>query len=154
MFIHICGAVSPSTGSDVYIYIYIYDYVYTHTHTHTHIHIYVYICLYIYTYFSIYLSIYLSMYLIFIYLGVAQYNKQLTLLSNCLLITIPWMKISKSVVEGDLAKVRRKQGSFHKAFLIEHTALLMEYMPLFFENPQIRFRGRRCGLSRGLSFRM
>eukprot|EP00802_Teleaulax_amphioxeia_P016662 Tamp_16786.p1 GENE.Tamp_16786~~Tamp_16786.p1 ORF type:complete len:448 (-),score=70.21 Tamp_16786:93-1292(-) len=35
----------------------------------------------------------------------AHYNKQLTLLSNGLLITIPWMKISKSVRDGDLAKV-------------------------------------------------
>lgn len=37
--------------------------------------------------------------------GVTQYNKQLTFFSNGLLITIPWMKISKSVFEGDLAKV-------------------------------------------------
>lgn len=37
--------------------------------------------------------------------GVAYYNKHITFLSNGLLITIPWMKISKSVTEGDLAEV-------------------------------------------------
>ena len=36
------------------------------------------------------------------------------MLSNAILIMIPWMKISKSVTEGDLHQVLKQQGRASK----------------------------------------
>eukprot|EP00960_Hanusia_phi_P048862 759209-Hanusia_phi.AAC.11 len=44
---------------------------------------------------------------------VATYNKHITYASNALLVLIPWMKISKSVIEGDFQKTRSSAPISH-----------------------------------------